>query len=97
MGNMERNDLEEEEDVPDEEIVIKMKKRPGVQKMTTRDLVRTAQQASSDQCPGNSTVLVTSIFIHHPKCFYSPKLSFSTGTFLMHPAWRREVVLAMEK
>lgn len=92
---MERNNLEEDEDVPDEEVVIKMKKW-GVQKMTTRDLVE-AMQPSSHQFPGNSTVLVISIYIHHSKCFYSQKPSFSTGICSMHPALQREVVLAMEK
>lgn len=50
---MERDDLEEDGDNPDEEAVsVKTKKR------TTCGLVDARIQASSHQCPGNETELV---------------------------------------
>ncbi|KIM63474.1 hypothetical protein SCLCIDRAFT_8802 [Scleroderma citrinum Foug A] len=77
VGDMERNNLEEDEDVPDEEVVIKTKKW-GVQKMMTCDLVE-AMQPSSHQCPGNSTVASNSwaLFAHPPPL--GVKVKGSTG------------------
>ena len=95
IDDMGGSDLEEDADVADKAVGIKMKKWCG-QKMTTCDLVgHTATQPSSHQGgPGNSTLLVVSIYTHHLRCSYSQKLSFSTGICLMLPALQRKVMLA---